>query len=140
HRLYQADWMMRFYGFGASELTARPGGNLELAIDPKLAWALANRDEFPCDLQRADRAALLRVPGIGVRNVKRILSMRRWHRVRVADLRRLGIPLRRTLPFVVTADHSPGRLADAIDLRQRIAARDQLDLFAAAQSARTGEL
>jgi putative DNA modification/repair radical SAM protein len=140
HRLYQADWLMRFYGFAAAELTARPGGNLELAVDPKLAWALANRDAFPCDLQRADKATLLRVPGIGVRNVKRILTMRRWHRIRLADLKRLGIPLRRTLPFVVTADHSPGRIGDAIDLDRRIASRDQLDLFAIAESARTGEL
>lgn len=140
HRLYQADWLMRFYGFAAAELTARPGGNLELAVDPKLAWALANRGAFPCDLQRADKATLLRVPGIGVRNVKRILTMRRWHRIRLADLKRLGIPLRRTLPFVVTADHTPGQSTDAIDLRQRIASRDQLDLFAIAESARTGEL
>ncbi len=140
HRLYQADWLMRFYGFAAAELTARPGGNLELAVDPKLAWALANRGAFPCDLQRADKATLLRVPGIGVRNVKRILTMRRWHRIRLADLKRLGIPLRRTLPFVVTADHTPDQSTDAIDLRQRIASRDQLDLFAIAESARTGEL
>ena len=139
HRLYQADWLMRFYGFGAQELTG-PTGNLELAVDPKLAWALENRDRFPCDLNRAEKPDLLRVPGIGVRNVKRILALRRWHRVRVHDLQRLGIPLGRALPFVVTDDHSPGHLTDTIDLRRRIEARDQLDLFAVAQSARSGEI
>ena len=140
HRLYQADWLMRFYGFAPRELTARAGHNLELAVDPKLAWALENRDRFPCDVNRAPREELLRIPGIGVRNVKRILGMRRWHQIRLHDLRRLGIPLGRTLPFVVLPDHSPARLTDALDLGSRIAARDQLDLFAVARSALTGEV
>ena len=140
HRLYQADWLMRFYGFDVRELTPSGAPNLELDIDPKLAWALRNREQFPVDLNRADRAELLRVPGLGVRNVTRILGMRRWHRVRVDDLARLRVPLGRALPFVVAVDHSPGALPDRLDLRRRIARRDQMDLFTVERSARSGEL
>jgi putative DNA modification/repair radical SAM protein len=140
HRLYQADWLVRFYGYAAPELTPAGAPNLELDVDPKLAWALRHRERFPVDLNRADRHELLRIPGLGVRSVKRILGMRRWHRIRVDDLARLRVPLGRTLPFVVLADHTPGIEADRVDLRARIAGRDQLDLFAVARSARSGEL
>jgi putative DNA modification/repair radical SAM protein len=140
HRLYQADWLMRFYGFGARELTTAAAPNLELEVDPKLAWALRNRDRFPVDVNRADRGELLRVPGLGARNVKRILGVRRWHRLRVADLARLHVPMGRALPFLVLADHTPGALTDAYDLRARLRRRDQLDLFAVARSALTGEV
>ncbi|HYH79538.1 MAG TPA: putative DNA modification/repair radical SAM protein [Longimicrobium sp.] len=129
HRLYQADWLMRFYGFGAAELTTPERPNLDLSLDPKLAWALRNRDRFPVDVNRAPREELLRIPGLGVRNVRRILAARRWHRIRTADLARLKIPLRRTLPFIITADHTP-TLLDAADLRDRTApSRAQTDLF-----------
>ena len=140
HRLYQADWLMRFYGFSAPELTTPDSHNLDLAIDPKLAWALRNRDRFPVDLNTADRVELLRIPGVGVRSVDRILSSRRWRRLRLEDLTRLRIPLGRALPFIVVADHSPRGLPDAIDLRERIDARSQFDLFAVSRSAHTGEL
>ncbi len=140
HRLYQADWLMRFYGFGARELTPAGSPDLDLEIDPKLAWALRNRERFPLDLNRADRSELLRVPGIGVRNVDRIIRMRRHRRLRVKDLARLRVALRRALPFVVLTDHSPGSQPDRLDLRRRATGREQLDLFAIRQSARTGEL
>ena len=140
HRLYQADWLMRFYGFGPSELTPPERPNLDLELDPKLAWALEHREEFPVDLNRADKALLLRVPGIGVRNVARILRMRRWHRLRTRDLARLRVALGRALPFVEVADHTPGPLTDALDLRRHVAAREQLDLFRVVASARSGEL
>ena len=140
HRLYQADWLMRFYGFAPRELTSPDAPNLDLGVDPKLAWALRHRERFPVDVNRADRRELLRVPGLGVRNVDRLLGMRRWHRVRVDDLSRLRVPLARALPFLVTADHSPGSLPDRLDLRRRIAARDQLDFFAVERSARGGQL
>ncbi|HVF39539.1 MAG TPA: putative DNA modification/repair radical SAM protein, partial [Gemmatimonadaceae bacterium] len=91
HRLYQADWLVRFYGFKAGELTTTAAPNLDLAIDPKLSWALSNRDTFPVDLNTAPRAALLRIPGLGVRNVKRIVSMRRFHKIRLEDLARLKV-------------------------------------------------
>ncbi|HYC31101.1 MAG TPA: hypothetical protein VEB59_02375, partial [Gemmatimonadales bacterium] len=140
HRLYQADWLMRFYGFRAAELTPAGAPHLELEVDPKLAWALRNRDRFPVDLNRADRRELLRVPGLGVRNVGRIVRLRRRHRVRVDDLALLRVPLGRALPFIVTADHSPGSLPDRLDLRRRVAKRDQLDIFAVEQSALSGQL
>jgi putative DNA modification/repair radical SAM protein len=142
HRLYQADWLMRFYGFGVDELTTTAAPNLDLALDPKLAWALRNRASFPVDLNRASRDELLRVPGLGVRSVDRILASRAWRRVRVDDLSRLRVPLGRVLPFVETADHVPRGAAspDAAMLRRALAPAAQLELFGAARSARTGEL
>ncbi len=108
HRLYQADWLLRFYEFSIEDLsTSMPAGQLELAIDPKTAWALANRQSFPVDVNRADRHALLRVPGLGVRVVKRILASRRQRRLRFADLKALGATLRRARYFIVAADYTP---------------------------------
>jgi putative DNA modification/repair radical SAM protein len=108
HRLYQADWLLRFYEFSTQELsTAMPSGNLDLHIDPKTAWALANRDDFPVDVNKADRHLLLRVPGIGVRVVNRIISSRRLRRLRFQDLRTLGAALKRARHFIVTSDYSP---------------------------------
>jgi putative DNA modification/repair radical SAM protein len=107
HRLYQADWLMRFYGFRADELTTARYPHLDLRIDPKLSWALRNPAQFPVDLNRAPREELLRVPGIGVRNVDRIVRIRRWHSVHVADLLRLGLRLQKTLAFVIVKDHVP---------------------------------
>ena len=91
HRLYQADWLLRFYGFDVSELVVAGDGNLDLAIDPKLAWALANRHRFPVDVNRAPREELLRIPGIGARTVGRILAMRPVRSLRVEDLKRLRV-------------------------------------------------
>jgi putative DNA modification/repair radical SAM protein len=141
HRLYQADWLVRFYGFGARELTTRDSPNLDLAIDPKLAWALRNRGSFPVDLNRASRAELLRIPGVGVRSVDRILKARRWRRIRFEDLARLRVSLSRALPFVVVDDHTPTALRlDALDLRDRLAPPRQLDMFALERSALLGQL
>ena len=142
HRLYQADWLMRFYGFGVHELTTAAAPNLELDFDPKLAWALRNRDRFPMDVNRAAKDELLRIPGVGVRSVKRMLAARRWHRLRLDDLARLGIALTRARPFITTADWTPGRVGpESSQLPDRLRATAQLDLWAApAISARTGEL
>ena len=109
HRLYQADWLMRFYGFGHDEIVGEADGMLSLEVDPKLAWALAHRDRFPVDLNQAPKEMLLRVPGLGVKAVVRLLQARRVRRIRSADLERLHVPLGKVLPFVVTADHVPGR-------------------------------
>ncbi|MEM7696863.1 MAG: putative DNA modification/repair radical SAM protein [Verrucomicrobiota bacterium] len=123
HRLYQADWLLRFYGFGVGELTPRQGemaGKLELELDPKLAWALRHRDQFPVDLNRASREQLLRVPGLGVRTVDRLLGIRRFGRVRLDDLAKLRTSVKKCLPFIITADHHPARLGlDSDRLRQR---------------------
>jgi putative DNA modification/repair radical SAM protein len=114
HRLYQADWLMRFYGFEASEIAPQgQGGMLSLEVDPKLAWALAHPERFPVDLNLAPRELLLRVPGLGVKAVDRLLLARRGRRVRAEDLKRLRVPTHKVLPFVVTADHRPTRRVDA---------------------------
>ena len=114
HRLYQADWLMRFYGFGHDEIVpAGSGGMLSLEVDPKHAWALAHRERFPVDLNRAPRELLLRVPGLGVRSVDKLIAARRHRRLRCADLARLRVPLERVLRFVEVADHRPGRELEA---------------------------
>ena len=148
HRLYQADWLVRHYGFSPAELVGRERKNLELEIDPKLAWALRHREFFPLDVNRAPREALLRIPGAGVRSVERILKARGQRRLSLADLRRLGVVLRRAAPFVLALDHNPAALRlDRLDLRaeltRRTARREearQLSLFETATTARSGEL
>ncbi len=120
HRLYQADWLLRFYGFTVDEITTAAVPNLDLALDPKLAWALRNRDTFPVDVNRASREQLLRIPGLGVRNVERILGARRFTRLRLADLVLLRLSMKKILPFIIAADHTPTLLGlDSDSLRQR---------------------
>jgi putative DNA modification/repair radical SAM protein len=122
HRLYQADWLMRFYGFAADEIASpRTGGMLRLEMDPKLAWALAHPERFPVDLDRAPREMLLRVPGLGVKAVDRLLLARRVRGLRSEDLRRLHVPVRKVLPFVVLADHRPARMPTAQRVPQQAA-------------------
>ena len=131
HRLYQADWLMRFYGFGREEIVA-DDAMLDLSVDPKLAWALAHRDRFPVDVNRADRETLLRVPGLGVRSVERLIVLRRNKRVRLADLRRLARGVDKLKPFVVVDDWRPGAEADGEVLRAALSADPtpaQLELF-----------
>jgi len=131
HRLYQADWLMRFYGFAAPEIVSGgEGGLLDLAIDPKLAWALKNRNRFPVDVNRADREMLLRVPGLGVKVVDKLLSSRRHHRLRLDDVARLAGSIAKVRPFIEAADWTPGGLTDDLRLRQRLVpAPRQLELF-----------
>ncbi|MBX4928646.1 putative DNA modification/repair radical SAM protein [Rhizobium binae] len=118
HRLYQADWLYRFYGFGIDEITAnQAGGMLDLNLDPKLAWALANRGEFPVDINRAERERLLRVPGLGTKTVKAIVSARRFRRLRLDDLSRLGVSIKKVQSFISAEGWSPRRLIDRPDLR-----------------------
>ncbi|MDX1532186.1 MAG: putative DNA modification/repair radical SAM protein [Rhodothermales bacterium] len=129
HRLYQADWLFRFYGFEVDELAPADAPRLRLEMDPKLAWALRHRERFPVDVNRADREALLRVPGLGVRNARRILASRRHRRIRLDHLRRLQVRLDRALPFIVAADHRPGDL-DVARLEERLMpSAFQTDLF-----------
>jgi len=129
HRLYQADWLMRFYGFDAGEIVSGDG-MLDLAIDPKLAWALANRHRFPVDVNRAEREMLLRVPGFGTKTVGRILSARRVKTLRFEDLAAMGAILSKAKPFIAVLGWSPGPLTDRADLRSRFEpAPEQLSLF-----------
>lgn len=131
HRLYQADWMYRFYGFRTDEIVAPArDGMLDLELDPKLAWALDHREWFPLDINRATRLQLLRVPGLGPTTVKRILSARRQTRLGLDDLRRLSKSVRKALPFIEAAGWSPGHLTDAESLRARFTTpARQLELF-----------
>jgi len=142
HRLYQADWLLRFYGFDVSELVTEADRNLALDVDPKTAWALANRHFFPVDVNQASREELLRVPGLGTRNVDRILRIRRHHRLRVEDLKRLRIAWKRSSVFLLAEDHNPDlKNLDRLDLRRKIVQpQRQLLLFDAASSARSGEV
>jgi putative DNA modification/repair radical SAM protein len=106
HRLYQADFLVRGYGFQAAELLPA-AGNLALDIDPKLAWALSHRQHFPLDLNVADATLIARVPGIGLRNSERLVNLRRMRKIRYGDLARLRCSMDKLKPFVVTADYRP---------------------------------
>jgi len=130
HRLYQADWMMRLYRFNADEIVTGADGLLDLAIDPKLAWALAHRDRFPVDVNRADKDMLLRVPGLGLKSIEKILSARRQRTLGLDDVARLTRSLAKCRPFIIARDWCPVALADADDARMRLAAQPkQLKLF-----------
>ncbi len=122
HRLYQADWLLRFYGFELDEITGvTTDGNLDLDIDPKLAWALEHRGLFPLDVNRASRELLLRVPGFGVKTVQRILSTRRNRTLRYEDLTRMGASLKKARAFITAVGWTPGALTDSAGLRARFA-------------------
>jgi putative DNA modification/repair radical SAM protein len=133
HRLYQSDWLMRFYGFKPKEVVAATDdGMLPLDIDPKLAWALKFRDIFPVDVNRAPKETLLRVPGLGTKAVGRILKSRKWRNVTLADVARLTVSIAKVRPFIVAADWRPVALTDRADLKALVTPRStQLELFAA---------
>ncbi len=128
HRLYQADWLLRFYEFKVEEIASAHAPNLDLEVDPKLGWALQNRASFPIDINRAAREQLLRIPGVGVRSVDRIISARRFARLRLADLVRLRLAMKKLLPFIVAADHHPQNSLDSEHLRARFVPPTQLAL------------
>lgn len=135
HRLYQSDWLMRFYDYRPDEVAdaADPAtGMMPLDIDPKLAWALKHRHRFPVDVNRAPREALLRVPGLGVKAVDKILAARRWRRLSLADVGRLTVSVTKLRPFLIADDWRPVTLSDRADLRPLVAPkREQMELFAA---------
>ena len=135
HRLYQSDWLMRFYEFSPAEVVAAADdstGMLPLDIDPKLAWALKFRGSFPVDVNRAPREMLLRVPGLGTKAVASILTSRRWRRLYLADVARLTVSVAKVRPFIVAEDWRPVVLADRADVMPRaIPKPKQMELFAA---------
>lgn len=136
HRLYQADFLLRSYGFQVPELL--PGsGNLALDIDPKLAWALSHREHFPMDLNLAEPAMIARIPGIGLRNAKRLVALRRLRRIRYADLARLRCSMKKVEPFIVTADYRPARDTTSSDILRRSMAEvpQQMSLWPSLQAA-----
>ena len=134
HRLYQSDWLMRFYEYRPDEVVAAADastGMLPLDIDPKLAWALKFRASFPVDVNRAPREMLLRVPGLGVKAVNSILASRRWRRLTLADVGRLTASVAKVRPFLIAEDWRPVALSDKADLRPVVAKKtEQLELFA----------
>jgi putative DNA modification/repair radical SAM protein len=131
NRLYQADWLLRYYGFDVDEIAASSDkGMLDLDIDPKLAWALKNRHRFPVDVNVAEREMLLRVPGLGARAVDKIVVARKHTTLRLEDIARLTSGLKRAKPFLITADHHPKARLDKLDLRERLIEKpEQLSLF-----------
>jgi putative DNA modification/repair radical SAM protein len=130
HRLYQADWLLRFYGFKVDELATNSDGNMSLELDPKLAWALRHRQLFPVDVNTASREMLVRVPGLGVKSAVRIIQVRRHRRLRMDDLARLRLPVSKLMPFIVAADHHPGATLDSSRLAASLAPKPtQLQLI-----------
>jgi len=131
HRLYQADWLMRFYEFDVQEIVSGgQAGMLDEMLDPKLAWALKHRDQFPIDINRAERARLLRIPGLGTRGVERILTSRTSGFLRLADLKKISRSIKRMLPFIIARDWSPASLLDSATLRDQFVQKHaQQDLF-----------
>ena len=132
HRLYQSDWMIRFYGFSPAEVAAAADadGMMPLDVDPKLAWALKFRGAFPVDVNRAPRETLLRVPGLGTKAVDGILAARRLHKLRLEDVGRLTVSIGKLKPFLIAIDWRPTALADQIQPFGSRRAK-QLELFAA---------
>lgn len=111
HRLYQADWLLRFYGFSAGELLSERKPNLDINFDPKTDWALSHMEQFPVEVNLAPQRMLLRIPGIGVRSVKRILAARKVHSLTFEDLKKLGIVLKRAQYFITCSGKYYGDVA-----------------------------
>jgi putative DNA modification/repair radical SAM protein len=135
HRLYQADWLLRYYGFGAREIFAGSDGMLDLDVDPKLAWALKHREQFPVDINTCSREQLLRVPGLGVKAVERIIAARTLQKVRYEDLQRLRVPLKRVTPFIKVPGHRNDKSLDTEKLASMLRpAPEQMSLLASAHA------
>ena len=114
HRLYQADWLLRFYGFRAEELLDENNPNFNTLVDPKCSWALSHPEFFPVEVNTADRETLLRVPGMGVTSVRRILYARRARKLEHADLRKMGVVMKRAQYFITCK----GRVLEGLQVRQ----------------------
>jgi putative DNA modification/repair radical SAM protein len=134
HRLYQSDWLIRCYHYSPAEVNTAVDevtGMLPLDMDPKLAWALKSRELFPVDINRAPRERLLRIPGLGLRAVQSILGARRWRRLRLDDVARLTVSIKKMRPFIITEDWWPTALADRAELRPLVVTKPvQAELFA----------
>jgi predicted DNA-binding helix-hairpin-helix protein len=132
HRLYQADWLLRFYGFTPEEILSERAPLLDAELDPKCVWALAHPERFPVEVNAADYETLLRVPGVGVRSARRIVEARRQGRLSVEDLRKLGAVMKRAQYFLTAKGQFAGRLRPGSPfLREALAEGtiDQLSLF-----------
>ena len=142
HRLYQTDWLLRFYGFKVDEVLPADVPELDLEQDPKLSWAIRNRGTFPVDLNTAPKNILLRIPGLGVRNVDKILATRTFQKIRLTDLAKMRVHLDKIRPYVVTADYTPPlSQLDSLHFgaKTRPETHVQLDLFSSFKESVTGE-
>ena len=140
NRLYQADWLIRFYGFKSTELFDHTDDNLLLDIDPKTVWAMNNRAYFPVDVNTASREQILRIPGIGVKSVNKILQLRRFQKIRVSDLKTLGVVWKRAQFFTQTYDNNYGlRSLEKDNLKSHLTPSTQLSFLDQIQST-TGEI
>lgn len=140
NRLYQTDWLMRFYGFDVSEILNEQHQHLDLDIDPKLSWALRNLHEFPVDVNTADKRMLARIPGLGMRSVHKILNARRFRRLNWEHLKKIGVALNRAKYFMVcdsnqfekrdlTSEKIKGFILQNSNSKYRSALSNQLSLF-----------
>jgi predicted DNA-binding helix-hairpin-helix protein len=131
HRLYQADWLLRFYKFDEGEILGEGRSNLEADLDPKTAWALDHLERFPLEVQTADYEQLLRVPGIGRLSAQRIVEVRRTRRTNFELLRSLGVTLKRARYFLTASGAFLERPEDPARLRRLLSddAERQLPLF-----------
>lgn len=121
HRLYQADWLLRFYGFKANELLKDENDNFDLNYDPKTQWALANLDYFPVEINKASYEILLRIPGIGVTSAKKILKIRRVHNLTFDDLKKLRVVLKRAKYFITCSGKYYGDVTfDDVSIKNKI--------------------
>ncbi|MBS9525287.1 putative DNA modification/repair radical SAM protein [Litoribacter alkaliphilus] len=120
NRLYQTDWLMRFYQFNPQEIVNETHPNLDLEIDPKLSWALRNREYFPVDVNKADYHLILRIPGVGVKSAKKIIAARKFGALNMDKLRKFGIAMNRAQHFITCGNHVGARDMDSLTLRQLI--------------------
>ncbi|MCI5995745.1 MAG: putative DNA modification/repair radical SAM protein [Blautia sp.] len=128
HRLYQADWLMRFYGFQASELLSKEHPNFNMFLDPKCDWAISHLEQFPVEVTQADYRTLLRVPGIGVKSAQRIVKARRYGTLRFEDLKKMGVVLKRALYFITCAGKMmyPVKLEEDYIMRNLLSVKERL--------------
>ena len=136
NRIYQADWLLRFYGFSVDEIVDENSPDLDLEIDPKLGYALRHPDKFPVDINRADYELVLRVPGIGVKSAKKIISSRRHQQLHIDHLQKIGVVLKRARHFiscpglaVKAGSFHADNVRKAIIASDRVPAQAQLGLF-----------
>jgi len=128
HRLYQADWLLRFYGFQAGELLSEEKPNFNVFLDPKCNWALGNLQDFPVEINRADYYTLLRVPGIGVKSAQRIVKARRFGSLDFEDLKKMGVVLKRALYFITCKGRTmyPIKIEEDYILRNLLSLKERL--------------
>ena len=123
HRLYQADWLLRYYHFSASELLSEKQPNFNVLLDPKCDWAIRHLEWFPVEVNRADYQVLLRVPGIGYTSARRIVKARKFGSLDFEDLRKMGVVLKRALYFITCK----GRMMYPVKMEQDYILRNILD-------------